>query len=122
MSCGAGKPCREARNRRVAFTALGTMAVIFIALSVVSFLPSRGQAVPIAVSYGTHDAVEGKRVFQAYNCMGCHTLLGNGAYLGPDLTDIYAHAGPAWLRSEEHTSELQSLMRTSYAVFCLKKK
>src|SRR3546814_1666934 len=27
-----------------------------------------------------------------------------------------------WLRSEEHTSELQSLMRISYAVFCLKKK
>src|SRR3546814_7055020 len=26
-----------------------------------------------------------------------------------------------WFRSEEHTSELQSLMRTSYAVFCLKK-
>src|SRR3546814_3475750 len=30
-------------------------------------------------------------------------------------------ASPA-LRSEEHTSELQSLMRISYAVFCLKKK
>src|SRR3546814_2285879 len=32
---------------------------------------------------------------------------------------------PAWqdeFRSEEHTSELQSLMRISYAVFCLKKK
>src|SRR3546814_10490117 len=29
---------------------------------------------------------------------------------------------PARLRSEEHTSELQSLMRISYAVFCLKKK
>src|SRR3546814_6894757 len=29
---------------------------------------------------------------------------------------------PASLRSEEHTSELQSLMRISYAVFCLKKK
>src|SRR3546814_2216252 len=28
----------------------------------------------------------------------------------------------AWDRSEEHTSELQSLMRISYAVFCLKKK
>src|SRR3546814_4547660 len=28
----------------------------------------------------------------------------------------------AWKRSEEHTSELQSLMRISYAVFCLKKK
>src|SRR3546814_7909819 len=35
-----------------------------------------------------------------------------------------APAPPAWLwewRSEEHTSELQSLMRNSYAVFCLKK-
>src|SRR3546814_4265358 len=29
---------------------------------------------------------------------------------------------PRVLRSEEHTSELQSLMRISYAVFCLKKK
>src|SRR3546814_14001765 len=41
---------------------------------------------------------------------------------GPDL----AHSGrgrAAWRgRSEEHTSELQSLMRISYAVFCLKKK
>src|SRR3546814_1061157 len=30
--------------------------------------------------------------------------------------------GSAMLRSEEHTSELQSLMRISYAVFCLKNK
>src|SRR3546814_4146911 len=30
--------------------------------------------------------------------------------------------GPRSFRSEEHTSELQSLMRISYAVFCLKKK
>src|SRR3546814_3971923 len=35
-----------------------------------------------------------------------------------------ATAGAGWehVRSEEHTSELQSLMRISYAVFCLKKK
>src|SRR3546814_3679089 len=33
-----------------------------------------------------------------------------------------AHDGRARRRSEEHTSELQSLMRISYAVFCLKKK
>src|SRR3546814_7882912 len=43
--------------------------------------------------------------------------------LGPDELG----AGPRWERgsadrSEEHTSELQSLMRISYAVFCLKKK
>src|SRR3546814_2112238 len=31
-------------------------------------------------------------------------------------------AVPIGIRSEEHTSELQSLMRISYAVFCLKKK
>src|SRR3546814_9800230 len=33
-----------------------------------------------------------------------------------------AHDGISAIRSEEHTSELQSLMRISYAVFCLKKK
>src|SRR3546814_8214709 len=35
---------------------------------------------------------------------------------------LAALAGLCALRSEEHTSELQSLMRISYAVFCLKKK
>src|SRR3546814_6613593 len=35
---------------------------------------------------------------------------------------IARRADDVRLRSEEHTSELQSLMRTSYAVFCLKKK
>src|SRR3546814_1217836 len=35
---------------------------------------------------------------------------------------IVAHAHPQHVRSEEHTSELQSLMRISYAVFCLQKK
>src|SRR3546814_4876873 len=37
---------------------------------------------------------------------------------------VYAavYETPTLIRSEEHTSELQSLMRTSYAVFCLKKK
>src|SRR3546814_1038776 len=47
----------------------------------------------------------------------------------PDLIDHLDHVssasyprGHATSRSEEHTSELQSLMRNSYAVFCLKKK
>src|SRR3546814_10018705 len=45
------------------------------------------------------------------------------------LQAVFAVAGPiaddgrsVQVRSEEHTSELQSLMRISYAVFCLKKK
>src|SRR3546814_8640838 len=57
---------------------------------------------------------------------GLHGVLGIrpdlvtlGKYLGGGLS-FGAFGGRA--RSEEHTSELQSLMRTSYAVFCLKKK
>src|SRR3546814_8388510 len=41
----------------------------------------------------------------------------------PTIEDLRATPGyDPNLRSEEHTSELQSLMRISYAVFCLKKK
>src|SRR3546814_5995249 len=50
-----------------------------------------------------------------------------GAKRTRDFADAFGRktgAAPADLqhRSEEHTSELQSLMRISYAVFCLKKK
>src|SRR3546814_3601963 len=38
------------------------------------------------------------------------------------LTDLGTRMLPLLTRSEEHTSELQSPMRISYAVFCLKKK
>src|SRR3546814_2919534 len=37
-------------------------------------------------------------------------------------TDLICFLSASSARSEEHTSELQSLMRISYAVFCLKKK
>src|SRR3546814_3490378 len=48
------------------------------------------------------------------------------AVVGDDLARQFGHcrvalAGNHMARSEEHTSELQSLMRISYAVFCLKK-
>jgi len=78
---------------------LGLMGLVFIALSIASFLDSRGQTIPAAVRYGGFDAVQGKRVFQAYNCMGCHTIVGNGAYFGPDLTKLYGKVGPAWLEA-----------------------
>src|SRR3546814_6345483 len=44
-----------------------------------------------------------------------------GGVRAADRRAVY-RAQPRRLRSEEHTSELQSLMRISYAVFCLKKK
>src|SRR3546814_7194776 len=43
-------------------------------------------------------------------------------YAGYHGLDFVEEFGPSAFRSEEHTSELQSLMRISYAVFCLKKK
>src|SRR3546814_1475861 len=46
--------------------------------------------------------------------LGCRAV-GHGMGDGGDLKVLV-------VRSEEHTSELQSLMRISYAVFCLKKK
>src|SRR3546814_4071836 len=47
-----------------------------------------------------------------------------GFWTGPwaALGDVRLRRAQAATRSEEHTSELQSLMRNSYAVFCLKKK
>src|SRR3546814_9701107 len=58
--------------------------------------------------------------------------LRNEAAAGADGSRSAAQSRPRWRsqapakpgapRSEEHTSELQSLMRISYAVFCLKKK
>src|SRR3546814_7909054 len=65
---------------------------------------------------------------------GGHVEIGRGAGTGPPPAPPASGRGeeafPLALeisyaknrRSEEHTSELQSLMRTSYAVFCLKKK
>lgn len=99
MSCKPGQPCREGVKRRRAISVLWLMAAIFVALSAVSFLDSRGQAVPSKIEYAGINAVDGKRVFQAYNCMGCHTIVGNGAYFAPDLTKLYDAVGPAWLEA-----------------------
>src|SRR3546814_8030115 len=44
------------------------------------------------------------------------------AKLNKPQSFVAKYAGGERRRSEEHTSELQSLMRISYAVFCLKKK
>src|SRR3546814_11311509 len=55
-------------------------------------------------------------------CRGPH--LPSTGKLDPNAFKLTRVSGAYWRgdRSEEHTSELQSLMRTSYAVFCLKKK
>src|SRR3546814_2174216 len=56
-------------------------------------------------------------VSQARNAFMAFSL-----YLFENWQDMKQSGFPGEHRSEEHTSELQSLMRISYAVFCLKKK
>src|SRR3546814_5605737 len=56
------------------------------------------------------------KTFPAYVLHKMVKVVRNGAEV-----KISKRAG-SYVRSEEHTSELQSLMRISYAVFCLKKK
>src|SRR3546814_8647954 len=53
--------------------------------------------------------------------VGCGTALNAPAWQASVRLQV-GHAHLPQARSEEHTSELQSLMRISYAVFCLKKK
>src|SRR3546814_2411913 len=60
----------------------------------------------------------GKRLIHEDN-FGIHR---QGPGDGNALTLTPREDGRIFFRSEEHTSELQSLMRISYAVFCLKKK
>src|SRR3546814_7273477 len=52
--------------------------------------------------------------------MAFPTSTGSGCWSGSNSMTRWK--APSFERSEEHTSELQSLMRISYAVFCLKKK
>src|SRR3546814_9516368 len=60
-------------------------------------------------------------VYDGGNSMFASHLWWMLRWLGHENVAILDGGWPAW-RSEEHTSELQSLMRISYAVFCLKKK
>src|SRR3546814_1593103 len=51
-----------------------------------------------------------------------HCVSSNDREVVAEAVDKLISLGHRRIRSEEHTSELQSLMRISYAVFCLKKK
>src|SRR3546814_1787128 len=63
-------------------------------------------------------AIEASHVFNLLQARGVISVAERQAYIGR-VRDL---AKGSCERSEEHTSELQSLMRISYAVFCLNKK
>src|SRR3546814_1455556 len=72
-----------------------------------------GRITTLTVSYGHGIAVTPLHLASAYA-----ELVNGGLWRPATLRKLKAEEVP---RSEEHTSELQSLMRISYAVFCLKK-
>src|SRR3546814_8347217 len=66
------------------------------------------------------DAIDLVRIMEGTDFLGACRWL--GGRFGIDDTRSGTSPRRGVRRSEEHTSELQSLMRISYAVFCLKKK
>lgn len=46
----------------------------------------------------TEQVIQGKHLWDSNNCMGCHTLLGEGAYYAPELTKVYSRRGPDFIK------------------------
>lgn len=67
--------------------------VIFIALTVDTLgkLDKRAPEITQAVD-------DGKMVWHKYDCIGCHTILGNGTYFAPDLTKVAARKPKSYLK------------------------
>lgn len=76
-----------------AFFLSGTVlfSAVFIWLTVDTF-----QRIPAQTNAGdlTESVVRGKQIWEETNCMGCHSLLGEGAYCAPELTRVYQRRGP----------------------------
>jgi nitric oxide reductase subunit C len=61
--------------------------MILSALSLGGFALMSWQSVQLPYPM-PEEATQGKQVWQAYNCISCHTLFGNGGYNGDDMTHI----------------------------------
>ena len=64
--------------------------LLFLALTFDSMqtLPKRDNRANL-----TESVVRGKKVWETRNCIGCHTLLGEGAYFAPELGNVYKRFG-----------------------------
>jgi len=70
--------------------------LLFLALTfdTMSVLPERDHRENI-----TEEVAHGKLLWEENNCIGCHTLLGEGAYFAPELGNVYARRGPAFIKA-----------------------
>jgi len=87
------------KKQAKAFFLGGTVlfSIIFLGLSyesVSTSIPSKTNADQI------NDAVvRGKHIWERNNCMGCHTILGEGAYYAPELTKVYSRKGESYIKT-----------------------
>lgn len=81
-----------------AFFLGGTLlsSAAFVGLTVDSFARIPAQTNASAI---TPAVARGKDLWEASNCMGCHTLLGEGGYYAPELTLVYERRGPEFIRA-----------------------
>lgn len=65
-------------------------ALLFVALTYRNeqVLPTRDNRANL-----TEKVVAGKKIWETRNCIGCHTLLGEGAYFAPELGNVYKRRG-----------------------------
>ena len=81
-----------------AFFLGGTLVtfLIFIGLTIFSFSKGQDQS-----NYGdiTEEVVRGKEIWEQNNCMGCHTILGEGAYYAPELTKVLERRGEGYVKA-----------------------
>lgn len=84
----------KATTRRFFFwgTALFTLVFILLTLHTHSTIAQRTNSDRL-----DERVVRGLHVWARYNCENCHTLLGEGAYYAPDLTEIVAQRGKGYL-------------------------
>jgi nitric oxide reductase subunit C len=79
-----------------AFFLVGTAvcAGMFILLTVdtINRIPERTKTVNLSPA-----VIRGKNLWDKNNCMGCHTLFGEGAYYAPELTKVYERRGPEFI-------------------------
>lgn len=57
-------------------------------------IPERSNAQNI-----TESVVRGKHIWETNNCIGCHSLLGEGAYFAPELGNVYKRRGPDFIKA-----------------------
>lgn len=83
---------RQTRLFAIASTAIATL--IFLVLTV----DSHRQFPTLTNSQNiTEEVIRGQQVWHSYNCINCHTILGEGAYYAPDLTKITQLRGTPYL-------------------------